>query len=64
MFSSQPKRHSKAPRSLDRDEESRAGRHRIVIASQTLHAGSLARLNTAVLRDDAFDRYTWDARGR
>jgi hypothetical protein len=55
MFNSQRRRHPEAPRSLQRGEGSRAGRHRAVASSQMLHARSLARLKNAVLRDDACD---------
>jgi hypothetical protein len=52
---SQPRRHPEAPRFHQRGEGSRAG-HLGVVADPSLpHARSLARLNNAVLRDDALD---------
>ena len=52
----QPRRHPEDPRFLQRGEGSPAGRCRVVAEPSLLHAGFLARLNSAVLRDDALDK--------
>jgi len=64
MFSPQRGRHPEAPRSFQRGEGSRAGRHLAMAGSQMLHARSLARLKNAVLRDGACDYCARNARSR
>jgi hypothetical protein len=64
MFSQQRRRHPEAPRSYQRGEGSRAGRHRAVASCRMLHARSLARLKNAGLRDDAFNECACDARSQ
>jgi len=54
MFSPQPRRHPEAPRSFQRGEGSRAGRHRAVAICRMLPR-FLARLKNVRLRDDAID---------
>jgi hypothetical protein len=59
VFNPQRGRHPEAPRLHQRGEGSRAGRYDVVAEPSLLHAGSLARLKNAVLRDDALDEVAW-----
>ena len=53
ILTCQRRRHPEAPRFYQRGEKSRADRDRALCECQTPPATSLARLKTAVLRDDA-----------
>ena len=64
MPNPQRRRHPEAPRFLQRGEGSRAEDLQSDHKIETLHAGSLARLKSAGLRDDAIDKDACGARTR
>jgi len=57
-------RHPEVPRSLQRDEGSRAGNCGAMGRCRMLHARSLSRLKGAGLRDDAIDYCACEVRSR